>query len=818
MKMVLFNLLLICLLQPVVGQVSGKLTNGSGQPLSFANVLLLTGRDSTLVKATLSRENGTYLIENIPQGAYILRISSVGYQSWDSPAFVLSDSQKTIDLGVHIMKENAKELEEVVVRSEKTMYHQKPEGIIVNVENSLLTKGSTALQLLERSPGVVINPRDNSIELNGKNGVMVMLNGKLLRLSMEQVVSLLSGMNADDIATIELLTTPPASYDAEGSAGLINIVLKKNKKQGMNGALSLTGGFGYGEKGIGSINLSHNKKNRNLYGSYSFSHNRTYSHMYVTSAQNMPFMGGDVFVLGAFSTKAVRSNHDATIGFDLKLNSKTTVGGNVTYNSSKTTATNFTEAGYNVLPDSLLQFTGDNRGTNRWNNLVNSMYVERLMKQGEKIAIALDYLYFNNKARSIVQSSFINKHGIQAGTDEILFSPRQEGLANTTIQVGVIKMDYEKQLNKNVKLETGIKSTYTKSLSISGIQSLLNGVWTGSPQTSNNITMKEGIGAIYAVVTSQIAPTTRLVLGARYEYSYTSMNNSKSGNNIVDRKLGALFPSLFFSKKLNDQSELQLSYTKRISRPSYNDLASYVGYSDPTAVYTGNPFLKPTITNNIKLGFNYKSYSFSLLFSRDDDAIIRYQLSESPARDMLFISPQNLTRLNTITFQTNLPWKVNNWWTINYGFVGGLRSYKGDYTKKPFKKSYVGYSHNISHTLKLPNRFSAELSGLYHSRSYDGTRKVNGFGVLNAGIKKELKKNGGSFQLAVADILSTERYVINYGTLTEEAFSIRSHVAFYPESATFPIIKLTYSRSFGNKTKAQSNAGTNEEQERVRKD
>jgi len=819
MKIVFFSFLFFCFLQNTSGQVSGKLATGNGEPIPFANVLLLTSRDTSLVKATLTKENGYYEVENVSPGSYTLRVSSTGYQTWNSPVFELTDLQKSRDFGTLVMKENPKELGEVIVRAEKPLYQQKPEGTIVNVENSILTKGSSALQVLERSPGIVINHRDNSIELNGKSGVMVMLNGKLMRMSMEQVINLLNGMSADDISTIELLTTPPASYDAEGSAGLINIVLKKNKKQGTNGAVSITAGYGYREKGTGSINLSHNKKNLNLYGSYTFSHDRTYSNMYVASSQNMPFLGGDVFVTGWFTTNFVRNNHDATVGLDIKLNPKTTIGGSITYNNSTTFGNTITHAGYNVLPDSLLEFAGDNGGKNRWNNLVNSVYIERSLRHGDKINVDVDYLYFNNNDRSHVQSTFINKHGMQAGTDEILFSPRQKGFANTRIQVGVVKIDYTKQLSKTTKLETGIKSAYTQSSSISGIQSLLNGVWTSTEQTSNNIVMKEGIGAVYASVNSQLNPSTNLVAGVRYEYSSTNMDNSKSGATIANRKLGSLFPSVFFSEQLNDNSELQLSYTKRIGRPSYNDLASYVGYSDPTAVYTGNPFLKPTITHNIKLGYNYKSYSFSLLFSRDKNGISRYQLTESPAKDMLFISPQNLVWQNTITFQTNLPWKVNYWWTMNYGFVGGFRQYKVDYTKEPFEKTWFGYSFNFSQAFKLPGRYSAEFSGVYHSRSYDGTKTVKGFGVLNAGVKKELKKNGGSFQLSVSDLLCKEHYFINYGTITQEAFSIKSYVGFYPESAKFPIIKLTYSRSFGNtKTKVQRSTGTSDEQERVRKD
>jgi hypothetical protein len=264
-----------------------------------------------------------------------------------------------------------------------------------------------------------------------------------------------------------------------------------------------------------------------------------------------------------------------------------------------------------------------------------------------------------------------------------------------------------------------------------------------------------------------------------------------------------------------------LSYTKRISRPSYNDLASYVGYSDPTAVYTGNPFLQPTITHNIKLGYNYKSYSFSLLFSRDNNPIARYQLTESPAADILYISPQNLAWQNNISFQANLPWKVNNWWNMSYSFSGGLRQYKVGYTKQPLEKKYFGYSLNFNQTFKLPKNFSAELSGWYSNTWYNGTVKINGFGVLNIGIKKELKNNAGSFQLSASDLLMDERYIVRYGELTEEAFSIKSHVTFNTESSKFPIIKLTYSRSFGNNTiKGQGKQGTGSEDERdrIRKD
>jgi len=817
----LFICLLLCFfLKEAFGQVYGKIINKNGQPVVLANVLLLKDSDTIPVKTAFTNAEGIYRFGNVASGNYFLRVSYTGYAAWTSALFSITGEQPVKDFGTITLDENADVLKNVVVRSVKPLYQQRPEGTIVNVESSVMSKGSSALEVLERSPGVLLDYRNNSVSLNGKSGVVVMIDGKLLRMTMEQLVSLLGGMSADDISTIELLTTPPANYDAEGSAGIINIVLKKNRKQGTNGSASFTGGYGWGEKATAGINLSHNTKNINLYGSYTFSHDKTYSDLYITSTQVMNFLGGNVSVLFLDTTKMIHNNHDANIGMDIKLNAKTTIGGSITFNKSTGSSSTFNDAGYNILPDSLLQFTGVNKGTNKWNNLVNSAYFERTISEGEKLNFNIDYLYFNNSSPYEVQSSFINKHGQQAGEESHLFSPQQKGFANTVIKVGVVKTDYTKQLNKKTKLETGLKGSYTTSSSLSGLQSYINGAWMSSDETSNHIAMKEAIGAAYLSFNIQVNSSVNLVAGVRYEYSYTNMDDPKTGANIVNRKLGSLFPNVFFSKKLNDNAELQLSYTKRISRPSYNDLASYVGYSDPTAVYTGNPFLKPTITHNIKIGYTYKSYAVSLLFSKDNNAIVRYQLTESTAADILYISPHNLASQNNITLQANLPFKLNNWWTMNYSFAGGLRNYKADYTKHPFEKNYFGYSANFSQTFKLPENFTTELSGWYNSISYNGTSKVNGFGALNIGVKKELKNNKGTLSLSAADILRTERINVFYGAVTEEAFSIKSHVIVTTESAKFPIIKLTYTKSFGNngiKRKTRQQDSSTDESERIRK-
>ena len=818
MKVLLIGLLLLFFYENAAAQISGKLITTDSTPVAFASISLLKQADSSFVKGSLSNDTGDFRIDKVAAGKYILRISRTGFStSYPLTLDIPQDMQNEKNIGILTIKQESRRLDEIVVTAKKDLFQQRPEGMVISVENSLLTKGSSALQLLERSPGVTINYRDNSIALNGKNGVMVMLDGRLMRMPMEQLVAMLNNMSADDITSIELLTMPPAKYDAEGSAGLINIVLKKNKKPGNNGSVTFTAGYGKAEKGTASISLSHSTPKINLYGAYSFSHNKTYTDMFVASSQLMPFLGGDVSVTGWFNSMSTSTNHDANLGMDTRLNAKTTVGANISYNNSRMSGASFTDAGYNILPDSLLQFNSINRGGDSWNNLVNTVYLEKIMKKGEKINASADWLYFNNKDGYDVQSSFTNNHGMQAGNNQALFSPAQHGNANTIIQVGVAKLDYSRQLTAKIALETGLKGAYTKSTSLSGIQSLLNGTWTGSDETSNHILMREAVGAAYASLNAHLNPSINLSAGLRYEYSYTNMLNSQTGAGIVHRKLSSFFPSVFFSKKMTDNAELQLSYTKRISRPSYKDLASYVGYSDPTAVYTGNPFLRPTITNSIKLGYSYKKCSFSLLLSRDDNAISRYQLTESPARNILYISPQNLDWQNNITLQTTLPFTINSWWSMNYSFAGGLRQYKVGYTKSIFEKNWFGYSFNFSQAFKLPKKISLEISGWYNNSTYNGTQMVEGFGILNAGIKKELKNNAGSFQLTISDILMDQKYKVHYGTLTDEAFSIKSYVSVNTESSMFPIIRLTYSRSFGSgiKDRKKQSIGSKDEQDRM---
>src|ERR1700743_3101702 len=291
MKQLLLCLLLLAVSRTTFGQVTGKLIDQNNQAIPFAQVALLKSPDSTIVKSTLTDDKGAFQIANISDGKYFIRISMVGYQAYNSEKFNL-DTNKHKYFGVIILKSISKQLDGVVIRADKPQVQQTAEGVTVNVQNSIMAQGSSSLDILQRSPGVIIDQHNNTISLNGKTGVMVMLDGKLMRMSMDQLITLLSGMSADNIAQIELMNTPPAKYDAEGNAGIINIVTKKNKKRGTNGSITLTGGYGVYEKASAGLNINHNTGKVNLYGSYSYWHNHDYGYLYAAGSDNAAIVGG----------------------------------------------------------------------------------------------------------------------------------------------------------------------------------------------------------------------------------------------------------------------------------------------------------------------------------------------------------------------------------------------------------------------------------------------------------------------------------------------------------------------------------------------
>ncbi|HXO74891.1 MAG TPA: TonB-dependent receptor, partial [Puia sp.] len=266
----LFGLFLVYHCGYAQGIIHGVVLDRSNKPLVGANVLLLHPADSSLAKGMVTNDLGVYSFGNVKPGPYILSFSAAGYEKVYSPALTISDKEKK-ELGTQVLAQASQQMADVTVTAKKPLFEQKIDRMIVNVEGNITATGSTILDVLERSPGVIIDRQNNSISLSGKNGVVVMINGKINRMPISAVIQMLSGMSAGNIEKIELITTPPANLDAEGNAGYINIVLKVNDSYGTNGSISATFGYGNRDMPQASLNFNHRQGRLNIYGDYSFS-------------------------------------------------------------------------------------------------------------------------------------------------------------------------------------------------------------------------------------------------------------------------------------------------------------------------------------------------------------------------------------------------------------------------------------------------------------------------------------------------------------------------------------------------------------------
>jgi hypothetical protein len=689
-----------------------------------------------------------------------------------------------------------KRMGDILIKAAKPIYQQGPYGSIVNVGNDPLSPGSSALSALERAPGIVVDHRYNSFTLNGKSGVTVLIDGKLTHMSSTQLMNYLSGLNADDIERIEIMTTPPANFDAEGNAGILNIVLKRNRKKGSHASLTASGGFGRWAKASGSLRLEHNTGKVNLWTAYSYSYDHSETQLVATGSEVVPQWSGLTTMSYLSNSESYNQSHFVRAGMDVDIDPRTSasVAASYYYGGSTNHAANGVV--YDFLPDSVLTFGGVIDGKSTWKNPWFSLTLDRKMGKGGKLSLDAYYDLATAGGASTVSSSFVDGHGAQVDPGNPTYAPDQRGYSSGTQHDGTLKIDYTGTLSPRIQLEAGLKYDASRHLGSSGILSFENGTWVNRGGTASDLLVREGVGAAYASFHFRIDTLTTLIAGFRYEYSRTVGSNAQTGTDTVNRTINGLFPDIFLSRALDDHQGLVLSYTKRISRPSYDDLTPNISYNDPLSVFTGNPLLQPTLSHTLRLGYHYRGYAVSLLASRDVHPIVRYQVYAVPGSDLIYIGPVNLDHQDGIRLELVLPVRLTSWWDVNASLSGGWTHYRATYNPVPYDNTFIAGSGTATSTVRLPRRFLVEVSGAYSSRNYYGALYNYPNTSLSLALKKDLPGKRGSLLLSASDLLRMQ-YHSYLGDVTTDAFQSRVAVWYRPESWWGPVVKLSYVWAFG---------------------
>jgi hypothetical protein len=779
------------------GVISGKITEQDGSPLSFANVLLLNVQDSSMVKGEVANAEGQYHLKNVARGDYRIMASMVGYKKYYSSVF----SYTGTDLVFEVIKveEEGEVLNEVVVTVKKPLFEQQMDKLVVNIENSITAAGGTALEVLERSPGVIVNRQSNTLSLSGKQGVLVMMNGKVQRLPMQTVVQMLSGMNANTIEKIEIITNPSSKYDAQGDGGIINIIFKQNPDLGTNGSYSLSAGYGWREKYGASFNINHRTKKINIYADYSANVNRTKQYFdftrnvdgEYTATNSLRFANDDV--------------HRASVGGDIFLSEKTTIGMMVSGfdNYWSMDATNDSHSSVQGEPTRNILLK--NREINHWKNLIGNANIRHTFASGSLLTFDADFLYYNDNNPHRYNNAY------QYPQDEPSDSTQQIRISKKTpIHMMVLKGDYEFKIKK-VKVETGLKSSFSRLSNRVLVESKEDDdTWKEDATFSQDYKLKDDVLAAYVTLSGDINPKTKIMAGLRTESTNMNITNAQQ-EKIFDLDFWSLFPTLFLSRKLNENHTMQFSYGRRITRPSYEDIAPFVVFIDPYSYFSGNPKLKPTLTNNLQLNYLYKDFLLSVKYSLDKNYIANFQTRVDPVTKKTFLYSENMNQVGTYNLNLSIPFDVTKWWKVNSNVNANYQIIKTVYVEEKVSLSQFAVNFNASNSFTIGNGFSAELSGYYSTPSLFGITRLKDFGSINAGLQKTFKNNKGTLRLNASDIFwmniwrfETQNKALNIDQTGVIKFESR-------------VVRLSYTRNFGrNSVKSGRGRSTASEAERGR--
>lgn len=788
-------------------QISGHILDGNEQPVAYANILLLSERDSTFVVGTSSDSEGYYELALPMPGRYFLRYTSIGYLRQDAPAFLLGEGEGKREISAMNLLEDVHQLEVMEVKAKRLPLRQSAEGVIVDLAASPLNQGTSLLSVLERSPGVFIDRRNGGIALNGRSGVIVLIDGRRQRLPLAGLLALLEGMEAGQVASLELLDTPGAKYDAEGTAGLINIVTRQPEDAGTAGAVLLNAGYGLREKAGGTLRLSHGKGGHYFSGSYGFRHDRTGFRLNGPGLLRLPLLGDGLVQTDYHNRNRGRLQaHNLQFDWEMKLPDSWRFGGafsgQLTRNRHRIKISN----SYLYPADSSFTAAIDILNPNRSSIYQPSLFLERNLPTGGILSFKADYLGFRRENQTEVQNEVVGAEP----EDNPAFSPQSRGLGTTQVSVIALQADVEGGKERKVGWAVGLKYSGSEANNSSQLSRLITGQWEVEPRSLNELTSREQLAAGYASLGWRPGEGWQLDLAGRYEYWQQSFSDA-----TPDRSRGRLFPTASASYRFSDTRALHLGYVRRIDRPAFEDLANNLTFSGLVSFFTGNPRLQPTLSDRISLRYQHSPLQFSLAWQSERFPIARFQIVEDLAGGFLLVTPQNVDYQRSLEGQVSGVFELTDWWSVNANLNVANRHFRVSHTPEARQKTYWNATMNGGNTFSLPQEWSLEVSAWYNSGFYVGSTRYTGFGAINLGAKKNLN-DGGSIQLAVEDVLGTQIIQSTIGSLTREAFELTSDVYYRPESTIRPVVRFTYLKSFGMAGKAARPERRSAEEERAR--
>ncbi|MFT3825828.1 MAG: TonB-dependent receptor [Chitinophagaceae bacterium] len=787
-------------------QVAGSVKDEQGKALSGATASLKKTKDSSIVKLGVTDNDGKYSFSGIANGKYFVSVSFTSHQPANSAVFEVSGTGVEVP-GIILTKATGN-LKEVVVTTRKPIVEVRADKMVLNVEGTINAVGQDALELLRKSPGVLVD-KDDNLSLSGKNGVTVYIDGRPTPLAGKDLADYLKTIQSSNVESIEIITNPSAKYDAAGNAGIINIKLKKNKSFGTNGSVTAGYNIGVYSKYNGGLSLNHRNKKVNLFGNYNYNNSINESNMKLYREQL------DTLFDQKGVVKAKSEGHTFKAGADYFLNKRSTVGVMVNGSFSDNEIDNYSRTPISYIPTGIVNriLVADNTSDQNRKNVnanVNYRYADT---SGHELNVDGDYGWFRIRNNQLQPNYYYNpSNGNEI--DRKVYNM----VAPTDINMYSVKADYEQNFKKG-RLGIGGKTYFVNSVNDFQRYDVLTSGKQLDTLRSNKFDYKENINAVYvnynrafkgfmiqAGLRVENTNTKGISNGFRYVSGLYTPYDSTFTRHYTD-----FFPSaaITFNKKPTNQ--WSITYSRRIDRPAYQNLNPFEFKLDEYTFQKGNTQLRPQYTNSIGVSNTYKyRLTTTLNYSHVKDVFT--QLVDTAEKSKAFLTQKNLATQDIISLNISYPFQYK-WYSI-FGNVNSYYShYKADFGAADRKVDVNVFAVQVyaQQSARLGKGWTAEMTGFYTSPSiWQGTFKSKALWSIDGGVQKTIFKGKGTVKGSVSDIFRTLKWK---GTSN---FSGQTLVA----SGNFESrqLKLNFTYRFGNnqvKAARQRKTGVDDESKRV---
>ncbi len=729
--------------------LSGQVKETNGENLPFANIALIKADNGELITGAVSDDQGKFSLSTTASGKAVLSISSIGFLTYTSEEFELKQGF-TKDWGIVEIEEELTSLDEVTVQSSRPDVIIEADRTIVNIEGTVLAEGNTALDVIGRSPGVYVDA-DGNINLNGRSGVIVLLDDRQTYMSAEDLANFLRAMPADNIKSIEVISNPPAKFDAEGAAGVLNIKLKKNTYNGTNGSAQVGNQYNglWAPFGGATLNVKRGKWTTNA----SLNYNEWSRFTDLDIFRRFELENGLSEFDQSARLKIIRKNIFFSGVADYQINDKHSVGINVQASDQDGTEdgnslTNITNPGSSDI--NFLEAINDSESGNR-RLFTNLHYVGNLDTLGTKLSADVDYTIMDASSLGLLSNQYwLNEEMNDLSKDRILTGNEMD------YSILTAKADFTKPFGKGKTLETGVKGSWVQSDNLLDIQKSQEEAPFIPDPNSNHFIYKENVLAAYASYKSPISEKLDFQLGLRAEYADIT-GNSVTSNQVNKQDYLDLFPSIYLQHKVSDKYSINYNVNRRITRPHYRLLNPFVYYIDPLTTEEGNPDLKPQYANNFEMSHIIKgTYQFTLGYSRTTDSFGQVMIQDEESRKSV-IRVENYDKEESFSLRMMLPVEIAKWWNTSNMIQLYNSKYQSMIGTEMFDISQLSYMARTQHNITLPKGFKVEMVGMYLSPFVEGQIKINGFGWVDAGITKSFKDDKFSLTVNGTDLFRTQR-------------------------------------------------------------